>query len=118
MSYEIHKFQWQGRTHRIYRRLRSNDGQTVQPGPGDPWYHRIGNTWTSIQTHVREDAVRLYKHHWSEHAKAPTPGSSSGRPVSSARPSPPSRWASWPSSTPQRPQPPDEVEKALREVVI
>lgn len=69
MSYEIHKFQWQGRTHRIYRRPKSKDGQTVQPGPGDPWYHRIGNTWTSIQTHVREDAVRLYKHHWTEHSK-------------------------------------------------
>ena len=67
MSYEIHKFAWMGRTHRIYRRPRRVAGQTVPPVASDPWYHRIGDTWTSLQTHVREDAIRLYKHHWTQH---------------------------------------------------
>lgn len=65
--YEIHKFTWLGRTHRIYRRPRRKGGVMMAPVAADPWYHRIGSTWTSLQTHLREDAVRLYKAHWQEH---------------------------------------------------
>jgi hypothetical protein len=69
MKYEIWPFTWQGKTHRIYRRPRRVSGEYVAPATSDPWYHRIGNTWTSLQTHVKEDAVRIYKHHAAEHAR-------------------------------------------------